>query len=255
MNHINKKYILLSTIAFTIVVSWCSSNTNTLPVEQNTWNQIVTWEIINTGVNLSWNNTVDKWVTYLTWYKWNTIIVTNNISWAIVTQTTNTLNYKNEVYGFQILLTQKAKGVKIKDSSFVQSGSDGTTINSHFISFYWDTKAIDWDSYYDWFSISHKYGTYQRMIDINIMRHEEYNNIVDFNWMPWVWRKPLEDNTLWHNNKYYFVLSAGNAGHDYISKLIPALICKDIIVKTTKEKDCWNWIAQLITWFMAFNVK
>ncbi len=255
MQYTNKKYILLSTIIFTVLLAWCNFRPNSSSIEQNTWTQMVSWEITNTQNNVSGDNWLDEGVTYLTLYTWNTIIITNNISGVIVTQTTDILNYKNEVYGFKLVLTQKAKGVKIKDWSFVQSGSDGTPINSHYISLYWDAKELLWDNYYDSHSISHKYGTYQRTIDIQMMSYKEYNSIVDFNGMPWVWRKPLEDNTLWHNNKYYFVLSAGNAGHDSLAKLIPSLTCKDIIVQTTKEKDCGNWINQLMTWFQTFNIK
>lgn len=251
MQYINKKHILLPAILFSVLLAWCNNSKST-EIGQHTWTQITTWEVTNTWTNPSGN---DAGLIYLSGYVWNSVTITNDISGAIVTQTSDTLLYKNEVYGFQMLLTQKAKGVKIKDWTLSQSGNNGTTINSHYVSLYWDAKAVLWDNYYDSNSISYKHKTYQRLIDIQVMETTDYNNIIDFNGMPWVGRKPLEESTLWHNDKYYFVLSAGNAGHDSLAKWIPTLTCKDIMVQTTKEKDCGNWIAQLMTWFKTFNIK
>ena len=249
-----KKHILtLFAIFFLwISLSWCTDKTITKNNLDTTWATITgnsTWSAI------SGDSAENESVVYLSWYTWNTITVTNDISGAIITQTTDTLLYKNEVYGFQLLLTQKAKGVKIKDWILLQSGNNGTTISSHYISLYWDDKSLLWQNWYDQTSsLNHEYANFQRIIDIQIMDHNYYNSITD--WMfPWTGRKPLEEVTLWHNNKYYFVLGRTNATDDYLAQLIPTLTCKDTIVQTTKEKNCRDCGRQLITWFKTFDFK
>lgn len=255
-----KKLTTIAAIFITwIFLAWCTKT------KFSHSSNPITWEIIidswNTTTSISWNTEViasgdNDSLNYLSWYTWNTVIITETNKDQIITQITDSLLYKNEVYGFQISLTKKAKWVKIKDRILLQSGDNGTTIKSHYISFYWDNHGWAWqDNYDENFSISHKYPNFQRVIDIEIMDYEKYNTIPD-NWRMWWWKKLLKELTLWSNNKYYFVWMIGsNASHDYLAQLIPTLTCKDIVVQTTKWKDCWNWINQLITWFKTFHAE
>ena len=152
------------------------------------------------------------------------VVITEANSGAIVTQTGDSLIYRNEVYGFQVKLGKETKGVKIYAETPRAIRLYGT---------YWKG-PVPWDSIMD------KMG-YEIVVGVFVSTHKEYwedysNSETDIEG-----KTGFLIDTLWFNNKYFFQKMRTNVPPTIVNHLLPDLQCTPIVVQWLEEKECWDW--------------
>ena len=152
------------------------------------------------------------------------VVITEANSGAIVTQTGDSLIYRNEVYGFQVKLGKETKGVKIYAETPRAIRLYGT---------YWKG-PVPWDSIMD------KMG-YEIVVGVFVSTHKEYwegynNSETDIGG-----KTGFLIDTLWFNNKYFFQKMRTNVPPTIVNHLLLNLQCTPIVVQWLEEKECWDW--------------
>lgn len=248
MQNINKQYILLSTILFTVLLAWCSFKPNT-PSGQNTWMQVDTGSSISTDTKvliISWTESTK----YLSWYTWDTVVITTDNSGAVVIQPWDELLYRNEVYWFQVLLGKEWKGGQVCrvigewlwDITALIRFSIKHPINNNVV----DIGCV-WNPWFE----SH--------IQLNIYTTKDYmaykTKPLDL-WSKETPRSIIQKQTYGGNNMYYFVVTQ-SVPDNRIKQLYPYIACKPL--GKSGEYDivsCLGRINQLFTNKLnTFNIK
>ncbi len=247
MQYTNKKYILLSTILFTVLLAWCTFRPNSSSTQVGTWNSI------DTGNNKVFITSWTASSKYLSWYTWESVVITPDNSGAIVIQPWDELLYRNEAYWFQVLLGKEWKGGKIctteipmqkyamKSLMFSLSGSESQTNAT------WENRNPDKSSCSGvW---------YTRILELDIYDYSWHNIMINTPWM---------DGTTWElvkgtygvNNKYYLV-SGRYWADDYMHKLIPSLTCHTSKPwENTEILTCPEWKNKIfLNKFTTFNIQ
>lgn len=145
-------------------------------------------------------------------------VITEANSGDRIIQTGDQLLYRNEIYGFQILLGKETK------SSEIQSLED-TILRS------WDYNMSDDEE--------NPRTEKLALLGITAMEISVYENMTGVGafWIPQ--KELLEDNTIGKNNEYYFILDIyTNTDHGEISDNLPYLECKTINIHGYPEKSC-----------------
>ena len=152
------------------------------------------------------------------------VVITEANSGAIVTQTGDSLIYRNEVYGFQVKLGKETKGVKIYAETPRVIRLYGT---------YWKG-AVPWDSIMD------KMG-YEIVVGVFVSTHKEYWEDYNNSETDMGGKTGFLIDTLWFNNKYFFQKMRTNVPPAIVNHLLPDLQCTPIVVQWLEEKECWDW--------------
>ena len=152
------------------------------------------------------------------------VVITEENSGAIVTQTGDSLIYRNEVYGFQVKLGKETKGVKIYAETPRAIRLYGT---------YWKW-PVPWDSIMD------KMG-YEIVVGVFVSTHKEYWEDYNNSETDMGGKTGFLIDTLWFNNKYFFQKMRTNVPPTIVNHLLPNLQCTPIVVQWLEEKECWDW--------------
>lgn len=153
------------------------------------------------------------------------VVITEANSGAIVIQTGDQLLYRNEIYGFQILLGEDWKGVQIKEWEPYQ---EANIINFHVN---YRGKEGDFESNFPIFILSP-----QTFYDEG---RDTYN-------------EDLSDKR--QNNKYFFRAVNGGISNTIISYFFPSLECKKVIEYGSETTICENWLNSIFKDFSAFEI-
>ena len=159
------------------------------------------------------------------------VVITEANSGAIVTQTGDSLIYRNEVYGFQVKLGEETKGCKL----FVDINRDNMPDNTTFLLYgkVWtgEESPLAWALWKLW------------AVEIGGARILSTNRYWDI-YNEWGdsmrWFDSFIKDTLWYNQKYFFLQTFTNVSHEVLSDWLPNLKCtsyKD--TNWSEAKNCW----------------
>ena len=160
------------------------------------------------------------------------VVITEANSGAIVTQTGDSLIYRNEVYGFQVKLGEETKGCKL----FVDINSDNMPDNTTFLLYgkVWtgEESPLAWALWKLW------------AVEIGgarILSTDKYWDLYNEWGDSMRWFDSFIKDTLWYNQKYFFLQTFTNVGHKVLSDWLPNLKCTPYKHEDWYEgKDCWD---------------
>ena len=158
-------------------------------------------------------------------------LITETNSGDVITQTGDQLLYRNEVYGFQILLGKDRKGVKISKEEYY----DGST----FINFYRSFKG----------EYEGKYEEFDMEFRLVIFSPEVFYS---GNPCPCSDKNPIRS---WRqNNKYFFRTLWAGFDLFYVDFFFPSIKCEKRKRQSLEYIACDNRISQAFWWFKAFDI-
>ena len=158
-------------------------------------------------------------------------LITEANSGDVITQTGDQLLYRNEVYGFQILLGSDWKGVRISKEEYY----DGST----FINFYRSFKG----------EYEGKYEEFDMEFRLVIFPPEVFYS---GNPCPCSDKDPIRS---WRqNNKYFFRTLWAGFDLFYVDFFFPSIKCEKRKGQSLEYIACDNRISQAFWWFKAFDI-
>lgn len=158
-------------------------------------------------------------------------LITEANSGDVITQTGDQLLYRNEVYGFQILLGKDWKGVRISKEEYY----DGST----FINFYRSFKG----------EYEGKYEEFDMEFRLVIFPPEVFYS---GNPCPCSDKNPIRS---WRqNNKYFFRTLWAGFDLFYVDFFFPSIKCEKRKRQSLEYIACDNRISQAFWWFKAFDI-
>ena len=175
------------------------------------------------------------------------VVITEANSGAIVTQTGDSLIYRNEVYGFQVKLGKETRGSKL----FVNWDRNGNNNQPTFL-LYGKEEAgeLQDDNNPLWIS------GFVEILGVKILNSQQYQDaylgaISDIWWREW-----FLSEVLGFNEKYFFQSIVTNVWHEMVAKRLPNLVCTSHQrTESFEEKDCGNRPDRILYKdFVVFNI-
>ena len=175
------------------------------------------------------------------------VVITEANSGAIVTQTGDSLIYRNEVYGFQVKLGKETKGSKL----FVNWDRNENNNQPTFL-LYGKEEAgkIQGDNSPLWRS------GFVEILGVKILNSQQYQDAYSGAISDIWWREWFLSEVLWFNEKYFFQSIVTNVWHEMVAKRLPNLVCTSYQRnKSSEEKDCGNRPDRILYKdFVIFNI-
>ena len=174
------------------------------------------------------------------------VVITEANSGAIVTQTGDSLIYRNEVYGFQVKLGKETKGSKL----FVNWDRNGNNDQPTFLLYGKEEAGELQDNNPLWIS------GFVEILGVKILNSQQYQDaysaVISDIW----WREWFLSEVLWFNEKYFFQSIVTNVWHEMVAKRLPNLVCTSYQrTESFEEKDCGNRPDRILYKdFVVFNI-
>ena len=175
------------------------------------------------------------------------VVITEANSGAVVTQTGDSLIYRNEVYGFQVKLGKETKGSKL----FVNWDRNGNNNQPTFLLYgKEETGEIRGDNSPLWRS------GFVEILGVKILNSQQYQDAYSGAISDIWWRESFLSEILWFNEKYFFQSIVTNVWHEMVAKRLPNLVCTSYQrTKFSEEKDCGNRPDRILYKdFVVFNI-
>ena len=176
------------------------------------------------------------------------VVITEANSGAIVTQTGDSLIYRNEVYGFQVKLGKETRGSKL----FVNWDRNGNNNNQPTFLLYGKEEAgeIQGDNSPLWRS------GFIEILGAKILNSQQYQAAYSGAISDIWWREWFLSEVLWFNEKYFFQSIVTNVWHEMVAKRLPNLVCTSYQrTESFEEKDCGNRPDRILyKAFVVFNI-
>lgn len=154
------------------------------------------------------------------------VVITEANSGDVIVQTGDQLLYRNEIYGFQVLLGKDWKGVEISKDTY-------RGLNK--IVFLKKYNGPEWE--------------FESDFPIFIIPPERF-------YKDWWYLEDAGEDTWSHrkNNHYFFRPAGGQISHFLVSYFFPSIPCVTTEEKWYKERLCEHWIVKIFSGFSAFDI-
>ena len=175
------------------------------------------------------------------------VVITEANSGAIVTQTGDSLIYRNEVYGFQVRLGKETKGSKL----FVNWDRNGNNNEPTFLLYGKEELGeIQGDNSPLWRS------GFVEILGAKILNSQQYQDVYSGAISDIWWREWFLSEVLGFNEKYFFQSIVTNVWHERVAKRLPNLVCTSYQrTEFFEEKDCGNRPDRILySGFVVFNI-
>ncbi|MBB1578836.1 MAG: hypothetical protein HG424_002510 [candidate division SR1 bacterium] len=175
------------------------------------------------------------------------VVITEANSGAIVTQTGDSLIYRNEVYGFQVKFGKETKGSKL----FVNGDRNGNNDQPTFL-LYGKEEAGELQDDNNPLGIS----GFVEILGVKILNSQQYQDAYSGAISDIGGREGFLSEVLGFNEKYFFQSIVTNVGHEMVAKRLPNLVGTSYQrTESFEEKDCGNRPDRILYKdFVVFNI-